>query len=88
LAFSQPVGYGKRSLFGWGGRKPQQQTAVLRQINKERVAAHHDAAEFPDGQLVLLTFLWEGQEAVVLQLPAQPHTALETQSQRRAESRA
>ena len=32
---------------------------------------HHDALEFPDGQVVLLTHLREGQRAVVLQLPAQ-----------------
>src|SRR5947207_6704896 len=28
-------------------------TAIFRQINKERVAIHHDALEFPDGQIVL-----------------------------------
>jgi hypothetical protein len=33
---------------------------------------HHDALEFPDGQIVLLTHLREGQRATVLQLPAQP----------------
>ena len=32
--------------------------------------AHHDALEFPDGQIVLLTLLQEGQQATVLQLPA------------------
>jgi hypothetical protein len=32
---------------------------------------HHDALEFPDGQVVLLTHLREGQRATVLQLPAQ-----------------
>jgi hypothetical protein len=31
---------------------------------------HHDALEFPDGEIVLLTFLETGQEATVLQLPA------------------
>jgi hypothetical protein len=31
---------------------------------------HHDALEFPDGRIVLLTFLAEGQQATVLQLPA------------------
>jgi hypothetical protein len=30
---------------------------------------HHDAVEFPDGQIVLLTRLCEGQRATVLQLP-------------------
>ena len=33
---------------------------------------YHDALEFPDGTYVLLTDLREGQEATVLQLPAQP----------------
>jgi hypothetical protein len=32
--------------------------------------AHHDALEFPDGQLVLVTRLCAGQRATVLQLPA------------------
>jgi len=31
---------------------------------------HHDAVEFPDGQVVLLSRLCEGQRATVLQLPA------------------
>jgi hypothetical protein len=59
-------------------------TAIFRQINKEKVAAHHDALEFPDGQIVLLTFLLEGQQATVLQLPAEPKTASEAEAQRRA----
>jgi hypothetical protein len=29
--------------------------ATAWQINKEKVSAHHDALEFPDGQIVLLT---------------------------------
>ena len=33
-------------------------------------ACRHDALEFPDGKVVLLTFLKEGQQAIVLQLPA------------------
>jgi hypothetical protein len=59
-------------------------TAIFRQINKEKVAAHHDALEFPDGQTVLLTCLREGQEATVLQLPAEPKTSVEAEAQRRA----
>jgi hypothetical protein len=31
--------------------------------------AHHDALEFPDGQIVLLTYLMEGQQATVLRNP-------------------
>ena len=47
-------------------------TAIFRQINKDSPLTHHDALEFPDGQMVLLTDLFEGQEATVLQLPANP----------------
>jgi hypothetical protein len=43
----------------------------------------HDALEFPDGKMVLLTDLIEGQEATVLQLPAQPVTAAEIKAQQR-----
>ena len=46
------------------------QAAIFRQVNRDKLAAHHDALEFPDGQIVLLTFLTEGQQATVLQLPA------------------
>jgi hypothetical protein len=38
-------------------------------------AAHHDALEFPDGHIVLLTSLKGGQQATILQLPAEPRTA-------------
>ena len=59
-------------------------TAIFRQINKEKAMAHHDALEFPDGQILLLTLLGEGQQATVLQLPAEPKTAAESAVQQRA----
>jgi hypothetical protein len=59
-------------------------TAIFRQINKEKVHTHHDALEFPDGRIVLLTCLSEGQQATVLQLPAEPKTVVESEAQRRA----
>jgi len=46
-------------------------------------AAHYDALEFPDWRTVLLTPLCEGQEATVLQLPARPTSAIETDAQKR-----
>jgi hypothetical protein len=46
--------------------------ARFRQVNVDNPCTHHDALEFPDGQIVLLTHLREGQRATVLQLPAQP----------------
>src|SRR5580700_4420992 len=41
------------------------------QVNLDNPHTHHDAIEFPDGQIVLLTHLRAGQHATVLQLPAQ-----------------
>jgi hypothetical protein len=76
---SQPIG-----IFGWRDKTIGHKTAIFRQINKEKVAAHHDALEFPDGQIVLLTSLSEGQQATVLQLPAEPKTVVESEAQRRA----
>ena len=49
-------------------------TAIFRQINKDKRCTHHDALEFPNGQLVLLTLLMAGQHATVLQLPAAPES--------------
>jgi hypothetical protein len=60
-----------------------QTLAIFRQINKEQRRTHHDALEFPDGRIVLLTMLRDGQEATVLQLPAQPTTAAEEEAQKR-----
>jgi hypothetical protein len=50
----------------------------------ERVLeVHHDALEFPDGQIVLLTSLCQGQQATVLQLPVAPRTPEEAEEQNR-----
>jgi hypothetical protein len=61
----------------------EHKTAIFRQVNKDKVATHHDALEFPNGRIALLTRLCEGQQATVLQLPAEPKIAVEAQSQRR-----
>jgi len=58
-------------------------TAIFRQISKDNPRTHHDALEFPDGQTVLLTDVFEDQEATVLQLPARPATAAEAKAQER-----
>jgi len=58
-------------------------TAIFRQINQEKKWRHHDALEFPEGEIVLLTFLQEGQQATVLQLPAaakQPASSAENKN--------
>jgi len=60
---------------------PSHNTAIFRQINQGMVT-HHDALEFPDGEVVLLTRLPAGQEATVLQLPAGKHFAVEAGAQK------
>ena len=84
LAFAHEIKRLSARLWPWHDNVIRHKTAIFRQINKEKVAAHHDALEFPDGQIVLLTFLREGQQATVLQLPAEPKTVVESEAQRRA----
>jgi hypothetical protein len=84
LSFAEEVKCLPTGLIAWRDKVIEHKTAIFRQINKDKVAAHHDALEFPDGQIVLLTFLREGQQATVLQLPAEPKTASEADAQRRA----
>ena len=68
LSFAYEV---KRSrLWPWSKNIIHHKTAIFRQVNEDCPQAHHDALEFPDGDMLLLTYLMEGQEAVVLQLPA------------------
>jgi hypothetical protein len=74
LAFADEVRCEPTGLLPWRRKVINHKTAIFRQLNKERLAAHHDALEFPDGRVVLLTSLLEGQQATVLQLPAHPKT--------------
>ena len=83
LAFAHDVKRLPARLWPWQDSAIGHKTAIFRQINKDKVTAHHDALEFPDGQVVLLTCLKEGQEATVLQLPAEPKTAVEADAQKR-----
>ena len=83
LAFAHEVKHLPARLWPWHDAAISHKTAIFRQINKDKVAAHHDALEFPDGQIVLLTLLTEGQLATVLQLPAEPKTAVEAEFQKR-----
>src|SRR5437660_1497068 len=84
LAFSEEVKCIPFRL-GWKAKTINFSTAIFRQINKDVPRVHHDALEFPDGTCVLLTDLLEGQEATVLQLPAQPKTPAEGAAQGHAD---
>ena len=70
LSFASEVKCVRRRAFAWRRGVISHKTAIFRRINQEQQWANHDALEFPDGEIVLLTFLREGQEATVLQLPA------------------
>ena len=83
LAFAGDVQCDTTGLLPWRKTVIGHKTAIFRQVNRERPAAHHDALEFPDGRVVLLTLLREGQQASVLQLPAQPKSLEEAALQRR-----
>ena len=48
--------------------------ARFRQLNADKPNVHHDALEFPNGEIVLVTRLCADQHATVLQLPALPHS--------------
>ena len=63
----------------------EEKVARFRQVSMDHPNVHHDALEFPKGQIVLITRLCEGQHATVLQLPASPHAATEAQEQETAQ---
>ena len=87
LAFSSAVTVTEpRFVVGWKAETLRYATAIFRQANKNEQRTHHDALEFPDGRIVLLTQLCGGQEAAVLQLPAQPMTVAEAEAQKRLAS--
>ena len=80
LAFETPVKYRTALMFR---TNIGHAVAIFRQINKSVLHIYHDALEFPDGEIVLLTRLCEGQKATVLTLPARPKTAADADTQQR-----
>jgi hypothetical protein len=74
VAFERDVEY---DLFP--DRKVGERLARFRKVNMDRPDAHHDALEFPNGEVVLVTRLYEGQRATVLQLPAPSRTVNEVE---------
>ena len=77
LAFEEEVRFDTGIVFS---RNLGHTVAKFQEINKDKLHVHHDALEFPDGKIVLLTQLCKGQRATVLQLPmTSPVTANEAQ---------
>jgi hypothetical protein len=80
IAFEQEVEYRHALL---PNQKVAERLARFRKVNMEQASVHHDALEFPDGKIVLLARLCEGQHATVLQLPASPRARNEAEQQKR-----
>jgi hypothetical protein len=73
LAFEDDVQYETAlSLFRKGKILTQHKVARFRQIDVDNPNVHHDALEFPDGRMVMVTRLTSGQRVTVLQLPVAP----------------
>ena len=69
VAFDADVQY-DRAFSMFGRARLSQRVARFRQVNMDDPNVHHDALEFPGGQIVMVTRLIPGQTATVLQLPA------------------
>jgi hypothetical protein len=78
LAFETSVRYQSTLMFR---ANTGHTVAIFRQINKGAPHTNHDALEFPDGEIVLLTRLCEGQRATVLTLPTQPKSVNAAQAE-------
>jgi hypothetical protein len=74
LAFDKEVRCETGSLVFY--RRLGHTVAKFQEVHKGRPNIHHDALEFPDGTIVLLTDLCKGQRATVLQLPVQPRVSV------------
>ena len=71
VAFDRDVQY-DRAFALFGRARLTQRVARFRQINMDDPHVHHDALEFADGRIVMVTRLIPGQTMTVLQLPARP----------------
>jgi hypothetical protein len=68
LAFDDDVRY-ERAFRLFGKARVNHKVARFRQIELNDPHVQHDALEFPDGQVLKVTQLADGQTATVLQLP-------------------
>ena len=72
IAFDSDVQF-DRAFSMFGKARVEHRVARFRQVNMDDPHVHHDALEFPGGQIVMVTRLVPGQTATVLQLPAASH---------------
>jgi hypothetical protein len=73
VAFDEEPRYA--SPLGFWTRKAREKVARFRHVNPHNPNTHHDAVEFPSGQIILINRLLESQTLTVLQLPVEMHKA-------------
>lgn len=71
LAFAGPVSFSGLFRFLLQAQAHDCRVARVRHVNEHNPLLHHDALEFANGHIVLLTHLRPGQQATVIQLPAE-----------------
>ena len=81
LAFEDHVQY-HHALSCSGKARVNHKVARFRKVDLDNPHVHHDALEFPGGEIVMVTYLVAGQKAMVLQLPARPLKDSETRTER------
>jgi hypothetical protein len=87
IAFEKEIEFerGFAIFAGWKrGKGIGDKVARFRQVNPNKPDVHHDALEFPNGEIVLVTRLYEGQHATVLQLPASARSVNNTEQPSRS----
>jgi len=80
LAFESDVEGNRVPPGGLGLEELGGQVARFTQIDMDQPAAYHDALEFPNGKIVLVTHLRKGQVATVLQLPPVAEVAVKKEA--------
>lgn len=76
IAFNAPIRW-QAGLFRLKECVSAHRVARFRQIDPDEPYTQHDALELPDGTIVFLNQLVEGQQATVLQLPHTAHVTAE-----------
>jgi len=77
IAFDHEPKYRRSALLWCRTATATGKVARFRQIDLGVRNAHHDALEFSDGMIVLLTQLLPGQRAILLQLPKDSQNTIE-----------
>ena len=77
IVFTHEPKYWRPALFWSRKATASSKVARFRRIDLDVPSTHHDALEFSDGLVVLVTHLLPGQRAAVLQLPRSSQNSVE-----------